>query len=179
MCYLGRLFWRNGHAFPAAPSRFTYTHKHTPAVQMLSSDYTLLEFTQEPGYLSLTTPTRRRLNVTVSTWYVDPGENPCFGGPVGRWLCRHLLGYHMMVIGSLRHLLPPGQDQGFVKDVLAGALYYYQLQWMGRWLYALGLLPVVVFVRHTHTLPPSIFPIVTSHLPTHTHTHRHLHLPSY
>ena len=43
-----------------------------------SPDYTLVECTQEPGYLSLTPSSRRKFNITVLKVYV--GEPGVYGG---------------------------------------------------------------------------------------------------
>lgn len=37
---------------------------------MLVMDYTILEFSQEPGYLSLTSHARSRLNISVVKMYI-------------------------------------------------------------------------------------------------------------
>lgn len=39
-------------------------------LQMLVLDYTLLEFSQEPGYISLTDSSRSKLNISVMKIYV-------------------------------------------------------------------------------------------------------------
>ena len=42
----------------------------SPALKLLALDYSLLEFTRETGYLSLTSTTRARLNISVIKIYV-------------------------------------------------------------------------------------------------------------
>eukprot|EP00731_Ephydatia_muelleri_P018618 Em0011g658a len=110
-----------------------------------SPDYTLVECTQEPGYLSLTSSSRRKFNITVLKVYVDPDNSTCFGGSFGFLLTKLFFGYEMMVIASFKYLLPEGHNSAYVKDVLRGSQYYYRVQWMSKWLYVSGVLPALFF----------------------------------
>jgi len=45
-----------------------------PALKLLAFDYSLLEFTREPGFLSLSPAARQRLNITVLKVFVGECE---------------------------------------------------------------------------------------------------------
>ena len=40
----------------------------------------------------------------------------------------------------------PFTASGYVKNCLTGSLYYYKVQWMGKWRYGAGILPALFFV---------------------------------
>ena len=101
-------------------------------LKLLCFDYSILEFAQEPGYLSLTQSSRAKLNVTVKKLFVgknmevqlvrskyylciniDPEQARCFGGPFGKFLSKYFLGYDMMIITSFKTLLPTGHGKQF------------------------------------------------------------------
>ena len=37
-------------------------------------------------------------------------------------------------------------ETGYVKNLLSGNLYFYKVQWMGKWRYFAGVLPSLFFV---------------------------------
>jgi hypothetical protein len=78
-------------------------------LKLYSVDYTILEFSQEPGYLSLSHSAREHLNITTKHLYIDPENNTCFGGGFGRFITKYILGYEMMIIASFKNLLPASQ----------------------------------------------------------------------
>ncbi|CAI8025541.1 Membralin [Geodia barretti] len=114
-------------------------------LKLYSVDYTILEFSQEPGYLSLSHSARAHLNITTRHLYIDPENNTCFGGGFGRFITKYILGYEMMIIASFKNLLPASQGSGYVKNLVTGSHYYYRVQWMGKWRYIAGLLPTFFF----------------------------------
>ena len=72
-------------ASDVAQYMLTITLSFILALKRLAFDYTILEFAQEPGYLSLTHSSREKLNITVMRVYI--------GRYSGRYIVTYVVDY--------------------------------------------------------------------------------------
>jgi hypothetical protein len=108
-------------------------------------EYLLMEFSQQPGYLSLSKADRRKFNITSKIYTVDLNNVTCFGGMLGQFLHYYLLGFETTLINSFTYIMENTSQRAYVRNALTGEYYHLKVMWLGRTRYILALMPLLFF----------------------------------
>ncbi|XP_074603899.1 membralin [Brevipalpus obovatus] len=119
----------------------------------------VVEYSLEYGFLRLTPKTRQKLNIPIKTISLDPNRDKCFGDRFGRFLLKNLLGYDVILMGSLQTLAERQNNKGYFRNVVTGEHYRFVNIWMTRSAYFVALFIMLVLtlfnsmlLRYAHHL---------------------------
>jgi len=121
-------------------------------------DFYAIEYSEEFGYLRLSSETRSKLAIPTLVVNLNPERDECFAGPVKRFLLDMFLGYDDYVMSSIKKLGENGQSQGYLRNLVTGEYFRFVTVWVNyTWVVAfvamiVFTLVVTVLLRYSYHL---------------------------
>lgn len=84
------------------------------------SNFYVVEYSLEHGYLRLSSEARSKLNISIMTVTLDPNKDSCFGDQLSRFILKYFLGYNDILLNSLKGLAENQSSRGFIKNLVTG-----------------------------------------------------------
>uniref|UniRef100_A0A5S6QD02 Membralin n=1 Tax=Trichuris muris TaxID=70415 RepID=A0A5S6QD02_TRIMR len=107
-------------------------------------DFCAVEYAMEYGLLRLSEETRDRLKIPIMYVSLDPVKEMCFGRAFNQFLIRHVFGYDMVVMTSIKSLVNDYSEKGFLRNLVTGEQYRFVTMWMSRTSYITAFLTMVL-----------------------------------
>ncbi|CDW52355.1 membralin [Trichuris trichiura] len=123
-------------------------------------DFCAVEYAMEYGLLRLSEETRDRLKIPIMYVSLDPTKEVCFGKAFNQFLIRHVFGYDMVVMTSIKSLVNDYAEKGnivhfagrrcfifplgFLRNLITGEQYRFVTMWMSRTSYLTAFMTMIV-----------------------------------
>lgn len=88
--------------------------------QVRPSNFYVVEYSLEHGFLRLSQDVRSKLNISIMTVTLDPNKDKCFGDQLSRFILKHFLGYNDILLNSLKGLAENQSTKGYIKNLVTG-----------------------------------------------------------
>lgn len=88
--------------------------------QIRPSNFYVVEYSLEHGFLRLSQDARSKLNISIMTITLDPNKDQCFGDQLSKFILKYFLGYNDILLNSLKGLAENQSSRGFIKNLVTG-----------------------------------------------------------
>nr|CAB3226600.1 membralin-like [Phallusia mammillata] len=108
-------------------------------------DFYAVEYSEEFGYLRLSTEARNKLAIPTLVVNLNPGRDVCFAGKFKQFMLSTFLGYDDYIMTSIKKLAEEDSSQGYLHNLVTGEYFRFVTMWINHASSIIALCAMIVF----------------------------------